>query len=111
MMRNPNCTRCTLSSNAKHVCLWGNGSKHADLMFIGEAPGETEDETGLPFQGRSGALLDDCIKKAGLKRSKVYVTNAVKCRPPDNRDPSESEIGQVLSLSWLRRSNRYNRRS
>ena len=63
-----------------------------DLMFIGEAPGRNEDEQGLPFVGRSGQLLDRLLTDIGRSRESVYITNVVKCRPPDNRDPSNIEV-------------------
>ncbi len=70
----------------------GEGSPGAHLMFVGEAPGETEAKTGKPFCGRSGKLLDELLASIGMDRTKVYVTNLVKDRPQDNRDPSPEEI-------------------
>ncbi len=70
----------------------GEGSHEADIVFIGEAPGETEAKTARPFCGRSGKLLDEMIASIGLKRENVYITNVVKDRPPENRDPTPAEI-------------------
>lgn len=70
----------------------GEGSLTAKLMFIGEAPGKNEDEQGRPFCGASGRLLDELLAGINLKRAEVYITNVVKCRPPQNRDPFEEEI-------------------
>lgn len=69
----------------------GDGNPDADIVFIGEAPGKKEDELGLPFVGAAGKFLDEMLETAGLKRSDVYITNIVKYRPPDNRDPSPEE--------------------
>lgn len=90
--RDPNCTRCNLHAGAEFVCLWGSGSKHAEVMIIGEAPGRHEDDSGTPFVGKSGMLLDDVLQGAKIRRDEVYITNAVHCRPPDNRTPSKREI-------------------
>lgn len=70
----------------------GSGPKRADVMIIGEAPGATEDNVGLPFQGKSGKLLDALLDDHGLERRKIYVTNVVKCRPPENAKPSSAQI-------------------
>lgn len=72
--------------------VFGEGNINALVMFIGEAPGFHEDRLGRPFVGRGGQLLDDCIKSIGWKREDVYITNVVKRRPPENRDPSPEEI-------------------
>ena len=73
--------------------MFGFGSIRAELMFVGEGPGAREDEQGLPFVGRSGQLLDRLLaEEMGLERSDCYITNVVKCRPPDNRDPRPEEI-------------------
>ena len=69
----------------------GNGSYNAKIMFIGEAPGRSEDLRGRPFAGSAGKKLDDALKSAGLSRDEVYITNVVKCRPPKNRVPEEIE--------------------
>lgn len=69
----------------------GDGQADADIVFVGEAPGKAEDEQGLPFVGASGRFLNDMLEAAGLVRADVYITNIVKYRPPNNRDPSEEE--------------------
>lgn len=92
MPRNAACHRCSLHEGVNTVCVWGRGNKQADIMLIGEAPGEEEDITGKPFQGSSGKQLDKCLEKANLSRAEVYVANAIKCRPPGNRDPTQAEI-------------------
>ena len=72
--------------------VFGEGNVDAEVLFIGEAPGFHEDRLGRPFVGRGGQLLDDCIKSIGWRREDVYITNIVKRRPPENRDPSPEEI-------------------
>jgi uracil-DNA glycosylase len=70
----------------------GEGAQDADVMFVGEAPGKSEDEQGRPFVGRAGQLLDEVLAEAGLARSDVFITNVVKARPPGNRDPTRAEV-------------------
>jgi uracil-DNA glycosylase family 4 len=77
----------------------GEGSPDADVMLVGEAPGKTEDEQGRPFVGRAGKLLEQVLEAAGLEREDVYITNVVKARPPDNRDPKAGEVAH--HLPWL----------
>lgn len=89
---NPSCDLCVLNRAANFVCLMGNGAIPAKVMVVGEAPGQKEDQVGKPFQGPSGKLLDKLLEKAGLSRDRVYITNAVKCRPPDNRTPRPKEL-------------------
>src|SRR4051812_3199032 len=72
--------------------VFGAGNANADLMFVGEAPGATEDQQGLPFVGRAGQLLNVMLEHIGLQRSDVFITNVICCRPPANRDPSPTEI-------------------
>jgi uracil-DNA glycosylase len=72
--------------------VFGAGNADADLMFVGEAPGFYEDQQGLPFVGRAGKLLDQLLVEVGLERGDVWITNVLKCRPPDNRDPLPEEI-------------------
>jgi DNA polymerase len=72
--------------------VFGAGNADADLMFVGEAPGAREDETGLPFVGQAGKLLDRLLEEIGLERADVFITNVLKCRPPQNRDPLPQEI-------------------
>lgn len=88
---------CALCKQAKPVL--GEGNPEADVMFIGEAPGAKEDELGRPFVGAAGKFLDTLIESIGLKRSDVYISNVVKYRPPDNRDPTTEEKQQCLP--WL----------
>jgi DNA polymerase len=85
------CTRCRLSQGRTQV-VFGVGNPHADLMFVGEAPGFHEDKQGVPFVGQAGKLLDKLLGGIGLERSEVYVANVLKCRPPGNRDPQPDEI-------------------
>lgn len=85
------CTRCALSGSRTQV-VFGAGNADADLMLVGEAPGAEEDRQGLPFVGRSGALLTRMLEDAGLPREQVFIANTLKCRPPDNRDPTTEEI-------------------
>lgn len=86
-----NCQNCKLSQTRKQVVL-STGSLESEVMFIGEAPGADEDEQGKPFIGRSGKLLRKLIDQSGMDSTKVYITNIVKCRPPNNRDPEKDEI-------------------
>lgn len=81
------CTFCPLSKNRTNA-VPGDGPSKADIMIIGEGPGEDEDEQGRPFFGRAGKLLTQALESAGLKREEVFITNVVKCRPPENREPT-----------------------
>jgi len=85
------CISCRLNETRTTV-VFGDGNADADLMFIGEGPGQHEDEQGLPFVGRSGQLLSTLLERVGLSRPEVYIANVVKCRPPGNRDPRRDEI-------------------
>jgi DNA polymerase len=85
------CTRCPLAATRTQV-VFGAGDPEADLMFVGEGPGEQEDRDGIPFVGRAGRLLTSLIEGIGLDRDAVYIANVVKCRPPGNRDPLPAEI-------------------
>jgi uracil-DNA glycosylase family 4 len=85
------CLRCPLSEGRTNV-VFGAGHADADLMFVGEAPGQQEDLQGLPFVGRAGQLLDELLMEVGLRREDVFVANTLKCRPPGNRDPEPAEI-------------------
>lgn len=92
------CECCSLCRDVKNV-VFGEGSPDAEVMFIGEAPGVVEDETGRPFVGPAGQLLTDIIEKGmGLKRSDVYIANIAKCRPPGNRDPLPEEIRECIGF-------------
>lgn len=94
------CNKCKLSSGRTNV-VFGVGNKNADILFVGEGPGEQEDLQGEPFVGPAGKLLDDMLSIIDLDRSKVYIANIVKCRPPHNRDPQDDE--QDLCIDYLRR--------
>lgn len=85
------CTACDLAQGRTNV-VFGAGSKDADVLIVGEAPGQQEDEMGLPFVGRSGQLLIKLLGEIELQREDVYIANVVKCRPPGNRDPRPDEI-------------------
>jgi len=85
------CTRCPLHASRTKV-IFGSGNADADLMFVGEAPGQQEDVQGLPFVGRAGKLLDQLLEEVGLERGDVFITNVLKSRPPGNRDPQPDEI-------------------
>ena len=85
-----NCRKCGLCQTRTNV-VFGVGKEDAEVMFIGEAPGANEDMQGEPFVGRGGKLLDDMLHMIGLDRSRVYITNSIKCRPPENRDPMNTE--------------------
>ncbi len=85
------CPLCKLARTRKNA-VPGEGQLSAKIMFIGEAPGSSEDEKGRPFVGAAGRILDDLLEKAGIERSQVFITNIVKCRPPNNRVPKEDEL-------------------
>lgn len=85
------CPRCPLARTRSRT-VPGSGPLPCDLVFVGEGPGQREDELGLPFVGRSGQFLDELLRTIGRSRQDVYVTNVVKCRPPGNRDPEPQEI-------------------
>ena len=84
------CRACALCETRTHV-VFGVGDPNAEVLFVGEAPGEREDALGEPFVGRAGQLLDDMLAMIGLDRSRIYITNSIKCRPPQNRDPLNTE--------------------
>lgn len=85
------CRKCPLGELRTNA-VPGSGSYEAKIMFVGEAPGYWEDQKGLPFVGRAGKVLDELLASIRLKREEVYITNVIKCRPPNNRDPTEEEI-------------------
>ena len=85
------CTACALGFKRKHF-VFGSGNEHADVMFVGEAPGAQEDEQGQPFVGQAGKLLTRILNAIDFTRDEVYITNILKCRPPNNRDPMPEEI-------------------
>ena len=99
------CMRCPLAPG-RNTLVFGEGNPEARLMFIGEGPGFHEDKQGRPFVGPAGQLLDKMIAAMGYQRSEVYIANVVKCRPPDNRDPTQEEryacrpflVGQIQAI-------------
>jgi uracil-DNA glycosylase family 4 len=91
------CERCPALVESRSRIVNGVGPADADLLFLGEAPGQQEDEGGEPFVGRSGDVLDEALRDAGLARSDVRITNCVRCRPPDNRDPHKQELSNCKS--------------
>ncbi len=90
------CTKCPLWHSRKKA-VPGEGPANAEIMLIGEGPGFYENEQGRPFVGNAGKFLDELLAKAGLKRSDVFITNVVKCRPPENRDPMPDEIATCVT--------------
>ena len=86
-----NCTKCALCKTRTQT-VFGSGNKQADWMLVGEAPGQHEDEQGLPFVGNAGLLLTEMLRAIGLTREEVFITNILKCRPPNNRDPHSDEV-------------------
>lgn len=92
------CQKCELHKTRTKV-VFGSGDAQADLLFIGEGPGQQEDESGEPFVGRSGQLLTHYLGAVGLEREDVYIANIVKCRPPNNRDPGPEERDNCID--WL----------
>lgn len=93
------CTKCGLCET-RHNVVFGVGNRKADILFVGEGPGEQEDLKGEPFVGPAGKLLDDMLSIIDLDRQKCYIANIVKCRPPHNRDPLEME--QDACIGYLR---------
>lgn len=86
------CTHCEALVDSRSQIVNGDGPADADVVFVGEAPGANEDAEGVPFVGRSGDVLDGALRDAGLDRADVRITNCVRCRPPDNRDPASEEL-------------------
>lgn len=93
------CQKCALGAT-RTKSVFGTGSREADLLFVGEAPGEQEDLTGTPFVGRAGQLLDKFLAAVDISREDVYIANILKCRPPQNRDPLPSE--EAACMDFLR---------
>lgn len=87
------CTNCQLGFLRKNF-VFGSGNKNADIFIIGEAPGETEDNQGVPFVGRAGQLLSKILEAINLTRDEVYIANIIKCRPPGNRRPEKNEVAE-----------------
>ena len=94
-----NCNKCPLGETRTN-CVFGVGNRNARLIFIGEAPGEKEDLSGIPFVGAAGQLFDKFLCAVGIDRDDVYIANMLKCRPPKNRDPLPAE--QDLCIGYLR---------
>ena len=94
------CQGCGLAKTRTNV-VFGDGNENAEILIVGEGPGANEDEQGLPFVGRAGKLLDDMLELINLDRTKVYIANIVKCRPPENRDPLNVE--EDACIGFLRR--------
>lgn len=95
------CKLCRLHKYRKNA-VPGEGSYNAEIMIIGEAPGEEEDKQGRPFVGKAGKVLNKMIEEIGLKREEIYITNVVKCRPPENREPMEDEASICIE-NYLKR--------
>ena len=93
------CRGCALAETRTNV-VFGDGARDAEILLVGEGPGQHEDEQGVPFVGPAGKMLDDMLEIIGLDRTKVYVANIVKCRPPKNRDPLNVE--QDACIGYLR---------
>ena len=93
------CQKCELCKTRTN-CVFGVGNENADLMFVGEAPGEQEDLSGIPFVGRAGQLLDKFLYAVDISREDVYIANILKCRPPKNRDPLPEE--EDMCIDFLR---------
>lgn len=91
-MRNPNCQNCELHQNSETVCLWGEGPKKARVMVVGEVSGGSEDKEGRPFVGSAGKVLREELARVGISPESVYMTNAVKCRPPEGKKPSAKQV-------------------
>jgi DNA polymerase len=94
------CTACELHTTRTN-CVFGTGNTDADILFVGEAPGDNEDKTGVPFVGRAGQLLDQYLYAVDIPRESVYIANILKCRPPKNRDPLPAE--EDACMDFLRR--------
>ncbi len=93
------CEKCELCKTRTN-CVFGTGNRNADLLFVGEAPGEQEDLSGIPFVGRAGQLLDKFLYAVDIDREDVYIANILKCRPPKNRDPLPEE--EDACIEYLR---------
>jgi uracil-DNA glycosylase family 4 len=95
------CQRCQILAENRTRVVPGEGAENTSIVFVGEAPGWHEDQQGRPFVGPAGMFLNELIKSIGLKREQVYITNVIKCRPPQNRDPLPTEIQNCRG--WLDR--------
>ena len=94
------CTKCELCKTRTNL-VFGTGNQNADVLFVGEAPGDNEDKMGIPFVGRAGKLLDQYLFAVDIPRESVYIANILKCRPPQNRDPQPAE--EDACIEFLRR--------
>ncbi len=94
------CMRCSQLVDSRRRIVDGVGSMDADLVFVGEAPGQREDDVGEPFVGRSGELLTEKLESHGVSRDDVRITNSVRCRPPENRDPRKKELANCRSYLY-----------
>ena len=92
-----NCKACELCKTRRNV-VFGSGDPNSRLWLVGEAPGSNEDEQGLPFVGQAGAILDTFLEKNGFKRHSLFITNVIKCRPPNNADPTEDQKSKCFPL-------------
>lgn len=99
MQRNPKCQLCRLSQTTSYVCLLGKGPEPCEVMIVGEAPGRNEESHGEPFVGESGRLIRAALEEVGIDPRDTFITNAVSCRPPDNRTPTKGEI--KACKKWL----------
>lgn len=100
------CRKCVLCESRTHT-VFGSGSAHSGWLLIGEAPGESEDRQGEPFVGKAGQLLTEMLRAIGLSRDQVFITNILKCRPPNNRDPAPPEVDAChdylrRQIAWLK---------
>ena len=93
------CQKCRLAQG-RTLAVPGEGNPRAEILFVGEGPGKNEDLQGRPFVGAAGKLLEEMLRSVGLKRTDVFITNVVKCRPPQNRDPEPDEV-QTCTAAWL----------
>jgi uracil-DNA glycosylase family 4 len=89
------CIKCPLGT-ARTKFVFGNGNDQADIMFVGEAPGAEEDQSGIPFVGKAGKLLDKLLSEVRISREEIFIANILKCRPPGNRDPLPAEVNECL---------------
>ncbi len=90
-----NCKKCILSKTRKNIT-FGNGNPYSEIMLIGEAPGEEEEKLSIPFVGKAGRKLTEILIKYGIDREKIYITNTLKCRPPQNREPRPEELKECF---------------
>jgi len=95
MRPDKDCARCTLCQGRQNI-VYPDGDPDSPVAFVGEAPGKKEDETGKPFQGASGRVLNKLLEEEGVPRSRIFITNTVKCRPPQNRVPTKEEMAACL---------------